>query len=236
KIDKILDRLDPNSALVLLNAIYFKAEWRSRFRPQATRAEPFSLSASRRAQVPTMHQVGTFSLMARPGYRAIRLPYLARSIAMVVVLPDAVDGLPAVSRTLGAKELAGMLEELTDVWSERVELALPRFKLAFKADLVPLFRQAGMRLAFDPGKADFSGISGKPAERRLSISQIAHRAVIEVQEQGTEAAAATAVETRTGTGRPAQPQVFKVDRPFLYYIVDERTAAILFQGRVIDPR
>jgi serpin B len=117
-----------------------------------------------------------------------------------------------------------------------VDLALPRFKSTFKANLAPPLQQAGMRLAFDAARADFSGMTGRPAtEVRLAIDQIEHRAVIDVYEEGTEAAAATAV-SMVRTSVPLRAEPFRVDRPFLYYIVDEGTGAILFQGRVVDPR
>ena len=113
-------------------------------------------------------------------------------------------------------------------------MALPRFKLEFKAELVSLFKQAGMTLPFDAGRADFSGMTGSP-DRRLAIGGIVHRAVIDVMEEGTEAAAATAV-TMVRSSAPAKAEEFHVDRPFLFYLVDNTTGAILFQGRVSDPR
>ena len=133
-----------------------------------------------------------------------------------------------------AAELFGAL--LRNGQTRYVDLSLPRFKTAFKAELVTPFRQAGMPLPFDPNRADFSGITGRPlSEERLVISQIVHRAVIEVQEEGTEAAAATAIEM-SRTSVPPDPEPFRADRPFLFYIVDYATRAILFQGRIVDPR
>jgi serpin B len=119
-----------------------------------------------------------------------------------------------------------------------VDVAMPRFKTSFKAELVKLFQQAGMVRAFDREKADFSGVTGvPPSEVRLRISQILHRATIDVMEDGTEAAAATAVEFAVVSApRPENPEVFRVDHPFLFYIFDDATGAILFQGRIVDPR
>src|SRR5262249_57178185 len=117
--------------------------------------------------------------------------------------------------------------------SKSLSLALRRFKVAYKADLLRPFQNAGMTLAFDSARADFSGMTGGRA--RFAIGQVVHRAVIEVQEEGTEAAAATAA-VMTLTSAPSNQGTFRVDRPFLYYMVDDATGAILFQGRVVDPR
>jgi serine protease inhibitor len=185
-----------------------------------------------------MRQVGTFNSVARTGYRAVRLPYEVRALGMVVVLPDAVDGLDDVSRRVGAQDLSQIFAALRSAdASKRVDLALPRFKTGFKAELVKLFQEAGMRRAFDLKDADFSGVTGRPpSETPLAIGQIVHRAVIDVMEDGTEAAAATAITMVATSAAPSQPEVFRVDRPFLFYIVDDATGAILFQGRVVDPR
>jgi serpin B len=116
---------------------------------------------------------------------------------------------------------------------------LPRFKTEYAADLKDVFKKAGMMLAFDPGRSDFSGLTGRsPQQAPTAIDQIAHRAVIEVSEESTEAAAATAVGVMITSvaPKPVEPLQFRVDRPFLYYLVDDRTGAVLFQGRVVDPR
>jgi serpin B len=117
-----------------------------------------------------------------------------------------------------------------------LELALPRFKTAFKADLVPALRAAGLRLAFSTA-ADFSGMTGRAAaEGSLKVDQIRHNAVIAVDEQGTEAAVATAVTVMMTSAPSSEPEQLHVDRPFLFYLVDDATGAILFQGRIMDPR
>jgi serpin B len=112
KIDKIIDQFDPDAAAVLLNAAYFKAAWAAPFSKQDTRPEVFSLSSSQQIQVPTMQKVASCAVAARDGYRAIRLPYAIRAIGMVVVVPDAVDGLAAVSAKLDAAELTGLFTAL----------------------------------------------------------------------------------------------------------------------------
>jgi len=235
RIERILDQLDESSAAVLLNAVYFKAAWASAFSKESTREEAFSLSASQRVSVPMMHKRVTLPLVARKGYRAVRLPYVVGAIGMVIVLPDEVDGVAKVGASIDATELAALFESLRMSEPKAVSLALPRFKVTYKADLLPPLRSAGMTLAFDPTQADFSGMTGAAASGRLAIGQVVHRAVIEVQEEGTEAAAATAA-VMVLTSAPSSQGTFRVDRPFLYYMVDDATGAILFQGRVVDPR
>jgi serpin B len=240
RIPAILDRLDPDSSTVLLDAVYFKARWASVFDSKLTRNEAFHLTRAQQAEVPLMNQTGRLSLVSRGGYRAVRLNYQIPALGLVVVLPDDIEGADAVARRLGANELAELLTALRDGKAQKpVALALPRFKSEFKADLVGPFRQAGMQKAFDQKAADFSGMTGRPvAQGRLYISRIAHRAVIEVAEENTEAAAATAVVVRPTAipALPVSPEPFRVDHPFLFYLVDDATGAILFEGRIADPR
>jgi serpin B len=234
KIDKLLDAIDPDMPAVILNAVYFKAAWKTPFFARATSDEDFRLAAASKVKVPTMHRVGTYQVATRSGYRAIRLPYSVEALSMVVVLPDAVGGAAKLARDLDAPALAALFRDLTE-W-KTVSLALPRFKTSFKAKLGELFQSAGMRRAFDLRQADFSGMTNRPPrEAPIAISDVVHRAVIDVTEEGTEAAAATAIAMMTASASPAG-ESFVVDRPFLFYIVDDASGAILFQGRISDPR
>jgi serpin B len=237
KIERMLDQIDPDSAATLLNAVYFKAHWASVFDPKLTKDDTFNLTRSQKADVALMNQTGGFSLVSRGGYRAVRLNYEVPELGLVIVLPDDIEGVGAVARRMGANELGELFAALRDGQAKKpVALTLPRFKAEYKADLVAPFRQAGIAKAFDPSRADFSGMTGRPAgESRVHIDQIVHRAVIEVAEESTEAAAATAVGVRSAAIAPA-PVSFRVDHPFLFYLVDDTTGAILFQGRVADPR
>jgi serpin B len=239
KIDGILDRLDPTTAAVILNAVYFKAKWASVFAKGATRDDAFNLSKAETIKVPMMRKVGPYALVAGDGYRALRMPYEVPALAMIVVLPDDIAGLAQVSDRLGDGEWASTFAKLRSATPRPVDLMLPRFKNSFRAGLVPLFKQAGMKLAYDPDRADFSGMTGRPrSQAQFAIGEILHRAMIDVMEDGTEAAAVTAVTVRATSAptREVEPEVFRVDRPFLYYIVDDATGAILFQGRLADPR
>lgn len=230
KIDAILSRLDPATALVLLDAIYFKAPWRRAFDVKATRYEPFHLRQGE-VSVPMMHRRGHYAVARREGYRAIRLPYSGERMSMTVMLPDA--GTDEIVRRLDDHELRRLLEAFRA--PKEVELSLPRFKAGFAADLVRPLQDMGMRRAFDPRTADFSGMIQPQAEESLAIGEISHRAVIEVTEQGTEAAAATGIGAVITSVRPP-PEEFRVDRPFVFAIVDDETGAILFAGRIADPR
>jgi serpin B len=234
KIEKILDQIDPNAIAVLINAVYFKAPWANVFSERATREEMFNLSSSQQVRVPMMRKQANFALVTRTGYRALRIPYAVKELGMIVVLPDTVDGLPAVNAAIDERELGVLLSDLRKAGPRPVALDLPRFKHEFRVDLVPVLREVGITLAFDSNRADFSGMVGR-TEAGFAIDQVVHRAVIEVAEAGTEAAAATAAGFRMASA-PMSSEPFRVDRPFLYYIVDDATGAVLFQGRVVDPR
>jgi len=233
KIERILDQIDPNAAAVLLNAVYFKARWALAFSRSQTRDEPFQIAAGQQAAVPMMRRRGGYALAAGEGYRAIRLPYEVEALGMVIVLPDTADGVAAVGARLGETQLSELFAAIRAEPPRQVDLALPRFKLESKLELGPLFVRAGMTLAFS-GEADFSGMTSSPRER-IAIGGVVHRAVIDVMEDGTEAAAATAV-VMMRSSMPAKAEEFHVDRPFLFYLVDDGTGAILFEGRVSDPR
>jgi leukocyte elastase inhibitor len=236
KIEKILEKM---SDVVLVNAVYFKSRWAVAFDPKLTKPEFFSLTRSRQEMVPTMLQRANHAVVSREGYRAIRLPYSVRSLAMVIALPNNVDGLGDLARRLDADELTQMLGELRKQPPRLVSLMLPRFKAEYGANLKDVFQKLGMMLPFDESRADFSGLTGVPPNVAPTyIDQIVHKAVIEVSEESTEAAAATAIGIRitSAAPKPVEPLLFRVDRPFLYYLVDDATGAVLFQGRVLDPR
>jgi serpin B len=236
KIEKILEQLDERSVAVLLNAIYFKAAWSAAFAQNRTADAPFAVAGREATPVPTMRRTGEYALAAREGYRAIRMPYSVKALSMIVVLPEAADGVNAVAEKLVPAEFAALTTALHDAKPETADLMLPRFSASFDASLVDAFKALGLTAPFE-ASADFSGITGKPAkDAPISIGQIRHRAVIEVQEEGTVAAAATGVELVLRSARPVQAEPFHVDRPFLFYVVDDATGAVLFQGRVTDPR
>ena len=223
---KLFDRLDPTTALVLLNAVYFKAAWKTKFPKSATEDRDFHPSASETVRVRTMRQEGRFAVAKRLGYRAIRLPYSVESLSMVILLPDAIDGASALATRLDAAEVGSVLAEVATAHPVNVNLAMPRFKAMLKTSLVLEFQQMGMKRPFVSALADFSGIT----ERPLEVGEINHAAMIEVDEEGTAAAAATGVSMLLRSAPMLED--FRVDRPFLFYLTDTRTGAILFQGLI----
>jgi serpin B len=237
KITNLIDHIEPNNAAVLLNAVYFKARWQSTFDTSDTKEEEFHLSSSSKIQIPMMHQESHFAFATGPGYRALRLPYQVAALSMIVVLPDDISGSATIAHQLDAQELSELFARLR-LASRLVDLALPRFKATFKGDITSDFQRAGVTLAFDQRKADFSGATRRPAsEVPLWISGLVHQALVEVAEEYTEAAAATGLSLAPASiPKPEEPERFRVDHPFLFYIVDDATKAILFEGRVADPR
>lgn len=233
KIDSILNELDPMTALILIDAIYFKAAWQNPFNAATKHNEAFH-SINGEIAVPTMVGRGSFALAARPGYDAIRLPYVGDRVAMIIMLPDA--GLADAVRRLDGDELQYLLAALRG--SVRpVDVSLPRFHASFGGSLGGPFAGMGMRRAFDTRTADFSGMMGKSQSGvSFAIDRIAHRAVIDVTEQGSTAAAATVNSVIVSAAERQPTETFRVDRPFIFAIVDQETGAVLFEGQIVDPR
>lgn len=232
KIEEILKELSADSVCVLLNAIYFKGVWESQFRKNATREAPFSVSPAKKVTVPLMYQKSDFNILEEKDLQAVSIPYKGKSLSMVILLPRSADGLPALERQLTPQTLKGWLAKLDTQQPREIELFLPKFKVESGYDLVSPFRKMGMTDAFSPSEADFTGMGEWP-KGKVFIGQITHKAVVEVNEEGTEAAAATAVEMVTKS-MPYYP-VFRADHPFLYIIRDNRSGVILFMGRLADP-
>lgn len=236
KIDSILSRLDPYSVCVLLNAVHFKGRWVTPFSAKKTSPSAFKLSADKSVDVPMMRATGRFRTAASKAFDTIALPYDGGKLAMMVLLPKDAAKTGNPGDGLNAKEIAGLLGDLAKAKPEPVYLSLPKFKTSSDADLIPLFSGLGLKQPFDRDRADFGGITDLSQEKnRIHITQIRHKAFLEVEEKGTEAGAATAAEFG---GRSIRPKIaeFTANRPFLYLVVEESTGAILFLGRISDPR
>ena len=232
KIKDLLPRgtLTPRTRLVLTNAIYFKGDWTRPFRKEATREEDFHVTGDKTTRVPLMHLKDDFRLGAVDGLKLLDLPYGKGDLSAIVLLPDSIDGLPALEEKLNLKNLTRWLGTLL---RQKVDVFLPRFQLTSQFALNQALEAMGMPLAFDENEADFSGIS---TEDRLYISAVVHKAFVDLNEQGTEAAAATGVVMAVRAAMlPRPPAVFRADHPFLFLIVDNRTKSILFLGRVVNP-
>ena len=236
KIDSILDQLDPLSVAVLLNAIDFKASWQSVFDTDATRAASFHMSAADIVQVPMMHRTLSLRTLDMGTYTALALPYAGGNLEMIIAVPKAWGGAGNVPLALSAAEYASLLDMLDAVEPERIRLSLPKFSFDFGAGLIPALRSMGLSAPFDPDFADFTGMSADKSVP-LYISQAKHKAMIEVNEAGTEAAAVTAVEVAVAAIMDqTEPREIRVDRPFLFAIADRASSALLFVGRLSDPR
>ncbi len=232
KIEKILETLDANSVCVLLNAIYFKGTWESQFKEKLTRKAPFKLSPKKEVTVPLMYQKGDFKLLEKKDFQVAAIPYKGNRMSMIVFLPQSVDGLTNMENKLTTQNLKQWLAELDKKHVQETQLFIPKFKLETGYDLVPHCKSMGMKDAFDTtGKADFRGMGWPKGD--LWISQIKHKAFVEVNEEGTEAAAATAVVMATESAR--RYPVFRADHPFLFMIRDNQIGSILFMGRIVDP-
>ncbi len=220
--------LDELTRLVLTNAIYLKASWDVKFEEEATRDGSFTTLAGKTVTVPFMAQNLQSAYAEDDGWQAVELPYIGRDLAMTVIVPDA-GTYPDFERDLTADRLSSMLGALEP---SAVALRLPRWTTRTKAPLKDLLTALGMPAAFDPDRADFSGMT---AAAKLFIAAVIHEAFIAVNESGTEAAAATAVMVEDVALALPPPVELTVDRPFLYLIRDVPTDTILFLGRVGDP-
>ena len=220
--------IDDMTRLVLANAIYFKASWMSAFDPDATASEAFHRLSGDSVDVPMMHADESYRYGIGDGYQAIDLPYQSGDMSMVVLLPD--EGrFEAFEDALGPDLLEQILGQMT---YGQVRLGLPRFTYESAFSLKDALEGLGMTDAFDPDRADFSGMDGN---RDLYIGSVLHKAFVAVDEEGTEAAAATAVIMGLTSAPAGEPITITVDRPFIYLIRDGQTGAILFFGRVVDP-
>jgi serpin B len=233
RIPMLIGELGSDNRLVLVNAVYFKDRWASAFPSSDTRERTFE-TAMGRIEAKSMHQVYAFKYAEIDGVQMVELPYEAHR-AMVVFLPRDDDGFPDVERWI-----AGSYDRWVAAlkW-RRVDLQLPRWSATGDFELSAVLKALGMCDAFDPQRADFEGMS---AGIQLYISEVIQKTFVDADENGTEAAAATAVVMSVPVmaeetiGPPPEPVVFRADHPFVYVIRDVSTGAILFMGRVADPR
>lgn len=221
--------LGPVDALVLTNAVYFKGDWASRFDKDQTQDAPFWINDREKVVVPMMCQSGELRFAATDGLYLLELPYEGDRLSMVLLLPEEVDGLAAVEESLSMQNLDRWLGELH---RQTVRVRLPRFKFGARFDLARTLTRMGMPDAFSGKKADFSGMTGR---RDLFVGMVIHEARVEVNEEGTEAAAATAVKMKRAHPRRRRPVSFIADHPFLFLILDNQDGSIMFMGRVVNP-
>jgi serpin B len=229
----------PDTRLILVNAVYFKASWASPFPQWRTRPAPFTVPGGRQAEAQMMDQQDAVPYHRGSGYQAIQLDMASRRTGMLLILPDEIDGLPELERTLDAASIQSALTAP----SRDVQIFLPRFRIQWgTSDIAVPLAQLGMPLPFTRMQADFSGINGRepPHEESLYISGVFHKAYASIDEHGAEAAAATLAGINLGSPPSHEPPdpvpVFRADHPFLFAIYERTSGNLLFMGRVNDPR
>jgi len=215
--------VDLETLLVLTNAICFHGRWAQPFAEDATRQDPFYVTATQWVNIPMMYQQDEFAYAAFPHVELLQLPYQGNELAFVILLPKEGEGLAELAENLDPKLLKEWLSALR---KQDMTVVLPKFELTSRFELKNILKAMGMVQAFDQS-ADFSGMIGR---KRIWIDQVIHKAFIEVNEEGTEAAAATAVIMKRG------PRPFRANRPFLFLIRDLRHDSILFLGRLVNPQ
>jgi len=232
--DKIRDLFGPgtiktDTRLVLASAIYFYGKWQFPFPPAGTRPEPFLLAAGGTVETSFMHQKAEFRYAETSSAQILEMKYAGTPLVFDIVLPKAKDGLAAFEKSLSAGTFAewpGMLAPAT------VDVAIPKFRAESSFSLNGMLSQSGMADAFSRA-ADFSGINGR---RDLEVSAAVHKAFVDVSEKGTEAAAATGFAVHAMATRRERRIVFRADHPFAFFLRDIASGAILFEGRLVEPK
>jgi serpin B len=219
--------IDSLTTLVLCNAIYFKGDWLSQFDKKRTMDADFHISPDNVIKVPMMSQKSKFKFGDFGNFNAIELPYEGNGLSMVVFLPKKIDGLAELERNLTNDNVKNWIDKLSNSYELEILVSLPKFKTTCEVELADVLIEMGMPHAF--AGADFSGMTGK---RDLFISKVIHKAFVDVNEEGTEAAAATAVVMRKSI---CKTLLFRAEHPFVFLIRENKTGSILFIGRIIDP-
>lgn len=234
--ERIKDILPPNSVgvdtrLVLVNAVYFKAPWIEAFKDFNTADADFFVTSADRRSVRMMNAVDTYHYMDRNDFQAVKMLYKQGAYSMTLILPKQRSGMPAFESAL-TPELLKEIQTMSE--RRRLDLYVPKFKAERTFDVSETMQFLGIRQAFDPTRADFSGMNGK---RDLYISAAIHKAFVEIDEEGTEAAAATAISVSRMSApiNVPEPLVFRADHPFIFMIQDEASGTILFMGKVVKP-
>ena len=220
--------------LTLVNAIYFKGFWQNQFDKEATFPQKFSVSESEKVEVQMMHKTTKFKHIEDAGELAcqvLELPYQGEDLSMIILLPHVTHGLAKLEESLTHDQLQKALESVSQSHPHKVEVSLPRFRLTQQFLLNNILAKMGATDMFSEFKADFSGIT--PGPEKIYVSHVIHKAFVEVNEKGTEAAAATGVvmNARMALMNP----IFCADHPFLFMICHKKSGAILFMGRVTKP-
>lgn len=228
-IPEILKKLSPYDVMVLLNAVYFKANWEQQFEKEKTREQPFVLASGEEIQVPMMHQSGNYKYFSDQNLQFLELPYKDADYSLFILLPQRNKAIAEILSKLDEESWAKLRSRLI---SQEGDIAIPKFKFDNNIELNAVLSDLGMASAFHPGGANFSRLS---ETYRLSIGRFFQVAKVELDEEGTTAAAVTVV-TMQAEGMASLPFAFRADHPFFFSIVHNKTGAILFMGIVQNPQ
>ncbi|MDA0591438.1 MAG: serpin family protein, partial [Planctomycetota bacterium] len=224
--------LNELTRLVLTNAVYFKGDWAEKFDSSSTQDADFTLADGKKIKTPLMTGTVGAGYAELDGYSILDLPYAGGKLSLLVILPDEADGLPALEQKLNLEWLAKGVASLR---KRAVQVALPKFKLETNYSLKDALSEMGMPTAFNPAAANLTGLTDSPEASSLYISAVEHKAFVEVNEEGSEAAAATAVVVGLRGVDPA-PAMFIADRPFAFAIRHRESGQMLFLGRFSQPQ
>lgn len=231
KINKMIEKVDNQIVMFVINAIYFKGDWTAPFDEKATHLDNFKLQDGSKIQVDYMSKSDDYKHYSGVNYESVRLPYGRDKIAMYILLPEASIDIDSFIEGLSQSELDNSFGKYVET---KIDIDLPKFKIEYGVKrLNDVLKSLGMGIAFDQIEANFEGIAPVQASNNLYIDFVDHKAFIEVNEKGTEAAASTVV----GIGLTSMPMTesFKVNRPFVFIIRDDRSGSILFIGKINNP-
>ena len=228
RIPQLVDRTSADDRMWLVNALYFKGAWQKLFDPNRTHPQPFYLPHGGTVEVPFMNQTATFGYLRDTGLTGVRLPYGEGGLALYAFMPDEWEGFV---EGLTPDRYAGWIAAMGE---REIRLSMPKVKLTDQAELSEPLNAMGMRQAFVPGLADLGGLFTDGPE--LYVSRVIQKTFLELNEEGTEAAAATGVGVTATSARPDPPPAVLLDRPFLLAIRDDRTGVTLFLGAIVNPQ
>lgn len=233
RIDPLLESIARNEVLLLVNALYFQASWTTRFDPDETEPAPFRTPGEGDAEVAMMSREAPFRVARLDDALVLELDYAGEAYAMTVVVPEGERTPEELAARLDERRWTEMLDALSAARDE-ARIELPRFRVEYSLEadrMEEVLTELGMGVAFDLGRAEFEGFLEQPIPERLYMTRALQKTFVEVDEEGTEAAAATAV----GIGVTSGPPTYRVDRPFLFFIRERFSGAVLFAGRIANP-
>lgn len=229
----MLDHIPPDAVMYLVNAIYYKADWKYQFDPEKTQKQTFHISPEQKVMIDMMSvkETATVRVFQGQGFRYVEIPYSTGQYSMGILLPEGY-GLEEIEEQFSSANLATWRSQAVDA---NVVLKMPKFKLKQKMDnLKDDLMAMGLRIPFDFDPRNFTVVFDNPTDW-LKIDRVIHDAVIEVDEKGSEAAAATVVEVIETTSMPSGPKVLALDRPFIFFIQEKHSGAVLFMGKLGNP-